>query len=919
MVMEISKGRYTLRRKTTMSELGNQTPQEHLLAIKKVGDTSTAITQLQELLVNFPNFIPGWIELGSIYRELGNHPLALKTFSQALEIQPNNRNLKLLLSAEQLLLNQLDQCHQNLQELLENDPEDVLAIIRLGEIERKKNNRKKALKLFQKALELDYQYFWAIFHLGVELLEAGRFNEAKEQFKTGLEFHPGNFNLLMKLGEVEQKRQQLDVALKNFQTVIENHPERIEPYLRKVNILGDLERFVEAKQHLETLEKKYPREPQIFISAGHLERKQGKREKALELFRLAQEKAINPKQKIETAILATEELRDLGNIIEALEQIEAIIEEFPDNLPAKIVKGSILQQQPNLIAAADVYYDILTTDPNHLSSRIELARVYSQSGQVTEAIALFEETDQLFPGNIHVLIQLGSLYQALEDWETAHHWYQKACSNNPYNPHGYIKLARLMFLQGETELAINLLQEVQVKIPNSLPIAITLIDMQTRLGNFETSHGIITEWLNLFPKNRQLLWQLCYLNVGKGDYITALEVLDTITPDNQEWWAETESLRANIYFYQYNYKKAEEHFIKAIELIPIATQERSRLATILMLTGRINEARQQFKIATEELNLKTSPAKSAIPLKSHPAMITNQLRFNPGIMAEIQAIQQEAPDIRIRTLASLIIQEPSYLGSALYFTKELREQGIFAKLQQNLTKNQTDINAIPKIIMQFWDEPEPPQEVQKVCQSWKDLNPDYEYIRFNLDTAFAFLHKHYDGKVLQAFAHCDQPATQADFFRLAFLNKMGGFYADADDRCHRSLNSLIHLNSELIVAQEDIASIGNNFIACVPGESIIRTAFYQVVNTLIDYCNESPWFKTGPGLLTSVVANSLVPYITYTDYQMWPRLLVLNQSQLRQFINQNISLAYKKTNKSWSQKAYQRRISSTKNQAFSTK
>ena len=918
MVMEISKGRYTLRRKTTMSELGNQTPQEHLLAIKKVGDTSTAITQLQELLVNFPNFIPGWIELGSIYRKLGDHPLALKTFSQALEIQPNNRNLKLLLSAEQLLLNQLDQCSQNLEELLENDPEDVLAIIRLGEVERKKNNRQKALKLFQKALELDSQHFWAIFHLGVELLEAGRFSEAEEKLKIGLEFHPGNFNLLMKLGELENKRQQPEQAIKYFQQVRDKHPQRIEPDIRIVDILISLERFAQVKQNLENLQQKYPREPRIFIRAGHLERKQGKREKALELFRLAQEKATNPKEKIEAAILATEELRDLGNIIEALEQIEVIIERFPDNLRAKILKGNLLQKQPNLRAAADVYDDILTTDPNHLSSRIELAKVYSQSGRVPEAIALLEETDKLFAGNIHVLIQLGSLYQDLEDWETARHWYQKACSGNPHNPHGYSKLAKLMFLQGETELAINLLQEVQVKIPNSLPIAITLIDVQTRLGNFEISHGIITEWLTHFPTNRQLLWQLCYLKIGKGDYTAAIEVLDKITPDNQEWLARTESLKANIYFYQYNYKKAEEHFIKAIELIPIATQERSRLATVLMLTGRINEARQQFKIATEELNLKTSPAKSSIPLKSHPAMITNQLRFNPGIMAEIQAIQKEAPDIRTLTLASLIIQEPSYLGSALYFTKELREQGVFAELQENLTKNQTNICAIPKRIMQFWDEPETPQEVQKICQSWKDLNPDYEYIRFNLDTAFAFLHKHYDGKVLQAFAHCDQPATQADFFRLAYLNKMGGVYADADDRCCQSLNSLINLNSELIVAQEDIASIGNNFIACVPGQSIIRTAFYQATNTLIDYCNESPWFKTGPGLLTSVVANSLVPYITYTDYQMWPRLLVLSQSQLRKFINQNISLAYKKTNKSWSQKAYQRIISSTKKQIYST-
>ena len=1166
-----------------MSETTNQTAQERLSAIKKLGNTATAITQIKELLVDYPDFIPGWLELGLVYRRFGDRASALKTFTEALKLQPEHRNLRFELSTEQLHLNQLVECRQNTQELQKLYPKDSWILIRLGEIERKENNHNQALAIFQQAIQLRPQTIWAHINTAIELKYFQRFTEAEQQLQTALQYHPNHFNVLIYLGELqetkkqpeealkyfqqaednhlqriepglkkaellrdygrfaeaekqlkqmlnnfpdnfrvlinfghlerrreqkeqalkyfelasqkatdsfqamnaqlfvveelrglgkideaivvikpileeypnnirakiiycsllkmqlnftaatevcqevikldhhniyghlefatclaelgkiqeaidvleniqnryyhdlrvfhkfgylyrkqqnrqqalkyyqkcleidpqhlwanldtatelkeigdleaaerqihqalkyhphnyhaliqlgllEQRRQQLDVALKHFQTVKEKYPEKIEPHFHTIEILGYLGRFEEAKNNIASLQTKYPEDSRVFIRAGHLERLLGHRENALHCYNLAKEKSTNSSQKLEAQIFSAEELRELGRWNEAMKLIEETIEQFPENLRLQIIKGSILQKQPNLIAATNLYKNILATEPKHLQSRLELARVYSQSGQVETAINLLKETDKLLGANIHVLIQLGSLYQSLNDWQTARQWYQKACQEYPYNPHVYCSLANLFFLEGETELAIQLLEKAQTKISKSPPIIIKLADLQMRLGNLESSYNILVEGLKIFPGNVPILWQLCHLYMAKGYYQAALEVLDKISTDNQEWIRQTENIKANIYFYQYDYQKAESHFQKAIYLTPIATQERNRLAIILMLTGRIQEARQQLQIATKELHLKTSPGTTAVPLKSHPAMITNELLMNPDLMKKLQAAQQEIGQERLLKLGSLITEEPTYLGSTLYLTRELREQGVFDAIQQELSQNNTNIIPIPKRIVQFWDEPEPPQEVQKICQSWSDLNQGYEYTLFNWKTALAFLQKYYDEKVMKAFANCDQPATQADFFRLAYLNKMGGFYADADDLCRQPLDLLVNLRPELVILQEDFACIGNNFIGCIPGQNMIRTAFYQAVNNLREYCNESPWFKTGPGLLTSVVASGLVPYLTYTDYQMWPRLLVLSQSQLRKIVNQHLSLAYKRTNKSWQQKAYQRRI-----------
>ncbi len=1099
-----------------MSELNHQAAKKRLAEIKKLGNNSQAINQIQELLAEFPNFIAAWIELGLIYRRQGDRHSALNTFTSALKFAPDNQEIKLKLSAEQLHFNQFDNCRQIVNELLRINPQNVAALIRLGEIYHQQQKRTEALQLFEQALAIDPQAIWASIHLATELKHFGRFDEAAQQLQQALEYHPHNFKLLMKLGalerqrhqqeaaskwfslaikkatnsqeniqaqlsaiealiavnninealqnlqsilnnspnnirakliygsllkqqldfksavkiyrdiitldpkhlqahlelanclsemgnnqaaldimqtaqsfyphelqvykkigdlyrnqknrsqalvyyqksleiapqnltaqldvaiglkelndleeatrqinliletypnnfyalmqmgQLEHKRQQLDSAWQYFQRAKENYPEKIEPYLSEINVLYDLGRLETAQSHLEILQQKYPNNYKILIYSGKMTRKLGQRETALHWFRLAQNQASNLAQALEAELLAIEEIRDLGRLNEALELIEAIINKFPAYTRAQTIKGNILQKIPNLLAAAEVYKNILAAEPEHLHSHIELARIYSYLGQVETAITFLETTHHLLGTNIQVLIQLGFLNQALENWQAAGQWYQTICDEYPEQHHGYCLLAELFFLQGETETALDLLHKAQVKIPNSVHILIKLIEIQTRLGNLDLNHQLLKDGLIRFPNNIKLLWQLCSLHMAQGNYHTALNVLDRISTDNQDWLRKTAELRGNIYFYQYDYQQAEIHLRTAISLAPVANNSaRTRLANILMLTGRIEAAHQEFKIATQELNLKTPPGKASVPLRGHAAMLINELRINPPLLQKLQITQQKTKSEKILELGSLLAQEPTYLGTALYLAKELRHQGIFAALQESLAKNSAHLPAIPKTIIQFWDEPEPPIEVQRICQSWIEHNPEYKYIRFSLPQAIAFLEEHYNAQVLQAFANCDEPATQADFFRLAYLNKMGGFYADADDLCRQSLDAIVNLNPELVILQEEVACFGNNFLGCIPGQSMIRTAFYQAVNNLAAYCNESPWFKTGPGLLTSVVCSGLVPYLAYQDYQMWPRLLVLTQTELRKIIYEHISLAYKRTDKGWQHKAYQRRI-----------
>ena len=876
-----------------------------------IGEIDKAIASIEALLIESPQNIRAKLIYGNLLQQQLQFDNAIATYQEIIAAAPQNIRAYLELASCWQAIHQTKEALAVLEKINKSVPDNLEVLTKIGAIYRQQQEHTKAIACYQKILQLQPHNLAAKFDLAKAFQESNRLAAASQEIEAILANHPRNFRALMQLARIEQQRKP-EIALEHFQKAIDTHPQRIEPHLGKTDILLDLDRLAEAQTYLNDLYRQYPEEFAVIINLGRCAKRMGQRQQAWQWFDKAQTQAKNSTQTIRARLFAIEELRDLGRYDEALTTVEELIAQHPENTRALLLKGSILQRIPSLNKAIAVYELVLSLQPSNLLCRFELAKAYSQSDRVEKAIDLLETTHHTWGANFEILSQLGNLHQALENWTEARQWYLELCQQFPDRPQGYCLFANLIYLQGEVETALMVLEEADRKIPNSFPILLQTIDILIRSGDLPASQKLLKQAIALFPDRLPLRLKLCRCHMQGGEYEQALEVLAAITTDDRAWLKQIEEHRGNIYFSQYQYARAEKHFQKAIAIAPIAIGTRNRLANILLLTGRLQEARQEFKTATDELQRRTPPGKIFVPLRSHPAMVANELRINPPMLAKLQAAQQQAsPQDRIMEFGRMLVEEPTYLGASLYLARELRQQGIFDKLQQTLATDNRDFPSIPRRIVQYWDESNPPQEVKNLCQSWQQCNPDYEYHLFDYERAIAFLETHYDREVLNSFANCDRPATQADFFRLAYLNKMGGFYADADDLCRQSLDAIVRLKPELVVLQEDFACIGNNFIGCIPGQISIRTAFYQAVNNLAEYCNEAPWFKTGPGMLTSAIGSGLVPYLTYTDYRMWLRLLVLSQTQFRKLINQHIFLSYKKTNKSWQYHAYSRRLANS--------
>jgi hypothetical protein len=197
---------------------------------------------------------------------------------------------------------------------------------------------------------------------------------------------------------------------------------------------------------------------------------------------------------------------------------------------------------------------------------------------------------------------------------------------------------------------------------------------------------------------------------------------------------------------------------------------------------------------------------------------------------------------------------------------------------------------IPKVIVQFWDDPDRmPEDVQRCLDSWEPLQAQgFKRVLFDDDKARSFISETLGHPYVAAFDLCHHPAMRCDYFRLCYILTHGGFYVDADEiyqgtECNRffydnrlKIQPLCYdtitakmINSDTFVRDHEyspewIFYVNNNPIIAPANHPIIHLALERATRILLSGV-ERPEIQstTGPGNLTaSLVRHSIAATLT---------------------------------------------------------
>ena len=145
-------------------------------------------------------------------------------------------------------------------------------------------------------------------------------------------------------------------------------------------------------------------------------------------------------------------------------------------------------------------------------------------------------------------------------------------------------------------------------------------------------------------------------------------------------------------------------------------------------------------------------------------------------------------------------------------------------------------------------------DLQKVHDSWKNLNPDYIIQYWSGKDCEKYLLENFPKIYYQTFKTLIPYAYKCDFFRYCLIYKEGGWYTDWKQELLLPLDEINKCNKNIVVFWDDgnpfsrqNNCICDGFFGSIANNKILKTVIDLIINNVkINYYGNSPLDPTGP-------------------------------------------------------------------------
>ena len=547
---------------------------------------------------------------------------------------------------------------------------------------------------------------------------------------------------------------------------------------------------------------------------------------------------------------------------------------MPDNgrIPLALVnKLIILRRLDEAQALLDEVADKLWNHPGFWTLKASVAR---EQERLHDALECYSNAAALDPGNIDHAHKITSIHLLLGDFDSANDMLDRVLSD--------------AVAQGNTEDKT----ETFAQATNLIPLAVLRIQTCAQSGQTEAAMQMAQEFYNLNPESFDAGICLSIQQIGHCEFDAAERLLEAIKPTNREQEIKRLVTQVELATAQYDPDTAAEYARQATELDPTHIYAQTTLIGAQLMAVDVAAAQGTMRNVDQLLKRNGREAARYKWRNSFHAGLLKEFRTNPHAEKKLAEILPLPSLQKIIAFAKLIEHEPRYLPAHMGLLLQCRRHGVFEYDRPN-----RHAYAVPRTIVQFWDKPDIPEDITRLMQSWGRC-AGFVHRIFNDQSALSFIEDHCTPRVLKAFRMANHPAMRSDIFRLAYLAVSGGVYVDADDLCRHDIGPLLAPEFDLILMQENLASIGNNFIAAAPGQPCIEFILSTIVDMVLEKQGNNVWFLTGPGALSSGFCHYYRQQLGRARLPEGVRVVTVHS--LYAFISPHIPCRHKNDERHWS-------------------
>jgi mannosyltransferase OCH1-like enzyme/Flp pilus assembly protein TadD len=791
----------------------------------------------------------------------------------------------------------------------------------------------------------------------------GALDSAEAAYAEGLRIAPNNTEAHIGLGKCERRRGNDAAAVEQFREAAKIAPHDPTPLLQIAAVLIDLGQFDEAEAtYLQALNLgAAPVGAYLFL--GQRARERGDRGAALAYFEAGR---VADQSNHWAHLEAAGELRHLGRIEEAIAAYKAGLDLAPDNVTGHLGLGycarSIGNRNESLqhfldaaaLAPHDPYplleaaaeqrdlgdrdaalqsaYQVLSAHPHHVDALLSIGLTERSKGRHAEALEAFRNAHEIDKHRADILAEMAFEELTLGLRADCDEHLKQAVTIDPGNTLALTRLADLEMLSGKPGIAYDIYKSAMAVNPGEISFQLGALDALAATGNIPDAFSMAESIEAMHGRRPITLAKKIFLKRLEGEYHRSLAIAreaTAIAPNS--FWIWSERFKTELLL------SSTRELENCLEEMPaITVQERAIIAgfkgALFERDWRLSDAMHSYEAAADlcpedqgiqwsltrvnmlmfdlagardhlqKFCILSRPAlklqgKSLNISQTHFGQILDEYRLDHELSVRLKNSQTLPPSTRAILLLEEVRNYPNSIAAATCLIIALRQSG-----GMSFIKGGSD-NTIPKQIMQFWDSSSPPDDVAALMATWKSLNPGYTIHHFTDSTALEFLAKEFPERVSTAYRRAREPAQKADICRLAWLFHNGGIYVDADNRCLRPISTIVPPNADLVLYQEDLGTIGNDFVAVSREHPVIAYALDNAVTAINRGDTDLIWLSTGPGLWTRAVAHSIVQ-ISVQNPTLPIGMMILDRHQLSRAMARNCMVRYRATPRNWVNAAF---------------
>jgi len=468
------------------------------------------------------------LALGRFYEARGNADRAQTTYQEIITsagVKPAGLTARNRIAGMLAQKNDGPGVERLVGEVLKENPRDNDALILRANLALARNNADGAISDLRAVLRDQPTAVPVMRALARAHMQKSEVSLAEEVLRSATEANPQDTATRLDLAMLFLQTSRLDQAKPLLEKLTMDAPDNVQALEALYRVQAAQKDYKAARSTAESIQRARPAIAVGFYLAGMLDEAESKPEAAVAAYERAMELQPDGAEPL-TALVRMDIVR--SQVARALNRLEAVIKQYPENVVARNLKGEILTSQKKFDEAQLVFNGAIAKAPQWWIPYRGLAVAHLAANDTAGAISALADGVKKTDGAPSLATDLAALYERTGKTEDAIKVYEEMLARNPSSPPMANNLAMLLVSYRTDAASLDRAQKLADQLAASTDASFvnTRGWVRYKRGEYQEALPLLQQAVDKAPDSPVMRYNLGMAQLKAGDKDAARQNLE---------------------------------------------------------------------------------------------------------------------------------------------------------------------------------------------------------------------------------------------------------------------------------------------------------------------------------------------------------------------------------------------------------